>query len=32
YIQSPSEMVDMQDVENSVKLLRALVSEPVVLE
>ena len=32
YIHSPSEMVDMQDVENSVKLLQALVSQPVVLE
>ncbi|HEX7975375.1 MAG TPA: M42 family metallopeptidase [Anaerolineales bacterium] len=32
YIHSPSEMVDYQDVQNSVRLLVALVSNPVVLE
>lgn len=31
YIHSPSEMVDYNDVQNSVKLLKALVSQPVTL-
>lgn len=32
YIHSPSEMVDYNDVLNSVRLLVAMVSQPVVLE
>ena len=32
YVHSPSEMVDLGDVENSVKLLVALLSNPVTLE
>ena len=29
YVHSPSEMVDVNDVENTVKLLKALLSEPI---
>jgi len=32
YIHSPSEMVDSDDVENAVKLLVKLLSQPIVLE
>ena len=32
YVHSPSEMVDLGDVENSIKLLVALLSNPVTLE
>ena len=32
YVHSPSEMVDLGDVENAVKLLTALLSKPVSLE
>ena len=31
YVHSPSEMVDLQDVENAVRLLVALLSQPVIL-
>jgi len=31
YVHSPSEMVDYNDVENSVKLLVALLSKPIVI-
>jgi endoglucanase len=29
YVHSPSEIVDITDVENTVKLLKALLSEPI---
>jgi endoglucanase len=32
YVHSPSEMVDYRDVQNAVRLLLALISQPVALE